>query len=268
MDIGSMCVYSVFTELFRPLKAPIMQNTTLSAPVSIQESEGVLTFTLDNPSAGNEVTGAMFEAMLGALAGQAAHATARVLRLRATGTNFCTGRERSGRDAASIHAEVSRLIALKKALRGTSLITIAEVQGDAHGFGLGIAILCDFTLVSSTATLAFPEMRKGLPPAAIMAYLGRYSLPKACFPLVLFGDAFTPEQALEAGFVTRVCAPDALTSDAEAIVNRILSLDADGARQCKAFFQQAQEGTLEQNFNLATETLVVRSLRLMDQARK
>jgi methylglutaconyl-CoA hydratase len=245
-----------------------MQNTTSDAPVSIVESAGILTFTLDNAGAGNEVTGPMFEAMLGALAQQASKPTARVLRLRANGAAFCTGRERSGRDAASIHAEVTRLIALKKALRGTSLITIAEVQGDAHGFGLGIAILCDFTLVSAKATLAFPEMRKGLPPAAIMAYLGRYSLPKVCFPLVLFGDAFTPEQALAAGLITRVCAPDALSADVDALADRILTLDADGARQCKAFFQQAQEGTLEQNFGLATETLVVRSLRLMDAARK
>jgi hypothetical protein len=61
------------------------------------------------------------------------------------------------------------------------LITIAEVQGDAFGFGFGLAILCDFTLVSSSAKLAFPEMRKGLPPAAIMAYLGRYALPKQVF---------------------------------------------------------------------------------------
>jgi methylglutaconyl-CoA hydratase len=66
-------------------------------------------------------------------------------------------------------------------LRASALITIAEVQGDAFGFGFGLAILCDFTLVSSSAKLAFPEMRKGLPPAAIMAYLGRYALPKQVF---------------------------------------------------------------------------------------
>ena len=264
MDKPVVCVYSVFIELLlAESAATIMQNPSSSTAILIEESAGILTFTLNNPSAGNEVSGSMFEAMLAALSEQAARPTARVLRLRANGAAFCTGRERAGRDATSIHAEVARLIALKKALRGTSLITIAEVQGDAHGFGLGIAILCDFTLVASSATLAFPEMRKGLPPAAIMAYLGSYSLPKPVFPLVLFGDAFTPEQAISAGLITRVCAPQALASEAAAIADRILTLDADGARQCKAFFQQAQEGTLEQNFSLATETLVVRSLRLM-----
>jgi methylglutaconyl-CoA hydratase len=245
-----------------------MQNPIASGPVLIGEADSVLTFTLNNPAAGNEVTGQMFDAMLAALAAQAAKPTARVLRLTASGAAFCTGRERAGKDAASMHAEVGRLIALKKALRGTPLITIAEVQGDAHGFGMGLAILCDFALVSSSATLAFPEMRKGLPPAAIMAYLGMYALPKKVFPFVLFGDAFTPAQALDAGLITQVCEPQTLTSTADALAARILRTDPDGARGCKAFFQVAEENTLEQNFRLATETLVVSSLRLMDAARK
>ena len=245
-----------------------MQNDDASQRLKIDSTAGVLTFTLNNPEAGNEITGGMFDAMLAALAEAGPRTGARVLRVRANGAAFCTGRERAGTDAASMRAEVARLIALKKALRGTSMITIAEVQGDAHGFGMGLAILCDFTLVSTSATLAFPEMRKGLPPAAIMAYLGHYALPKTTFPLVLFGERFTPAQALAAGLVNEVCEPDALAARATALVDRILALDADGARNCKAFFQGAQDGTLEQNFQLATETLVVNGLRLRDAARK
>jgi methylglutaconyl-CoA hydratase len=245
----------------------IMPNSSANGSVLISHDNDVLTFTLNNPGANNEVTGPMFDAMLATLVAQKSRTSARLLRLRANGAAFCTGRERAGRDAASVHAEVARLIEFKKALRSTSLITIAEVQGDAHGFGMGIAILCDFTLVSSKATLAFPEMRKGLPPAAIMAYLGKYALPKAVFPLVLFGETFTPEQALAVGLITQVCAPDALTSEADKLTQRILAMNADGARGCKAFLQAAEENSLEQNFRLATETLVVSSLRLMDAAK-
>ncbi len=148
-------------------------------------------------------------------------------------------------------------------LRASPLITIAEVQGNAHGFGFGLAILCDFALVSSSAELAFPEMRKGLPPAAIMAYLGDYALPKAAFPLVLFGDAIAPEQALQFGLISEVCAPQALAARAGALSARVLQLDVNGARNCKRFFQLAQENSLEQNFRLATEMLTVNTLRLM-----
>ena len=240
-----------------------MDHARLPDPVVIDRSGEILTFTLNNADTGNEVTGPMFDAMIAALRSEATVPTARVLRIRARGEVFCTGRERAGTDAVSIHREVSRLIELKRLLRASSLITIAEVQGNAFGFGFGLAILCDFTLVSSGAKLAFPEMRKGLPPAAIMAYLGRYTLPKQVFPMVLFGDAITPEAALNAGLVTRVCAPDTLQAEADALADRILALDDTGARQCKSFFQTAEESSLEHNFRCATETLTVSALRLM-----
>jgi methylglutaconyl-CoA hydratase len=239
-----------------------LDNATLPQPVTIDRAGAVLTFTLDNQDAGNEVNAPMFDAMIAALRSEATRPAARVLRIRARGEVFCTGRERAGHDAASIHEEVARLIELKRLLRASSLITIAEVQGDAFGFGFGLAILCDLTLVSKSASLAFPEMRKGLPPAAIMAYLGRYALPKQVFPMVLFGDSFTPEAALAAGLVTRVVPRDSLEEEADALAERIIALDDAGVRQCKAFFQTAEESSIEHNFRCATETLTVAALRL------
>jgi enoyl-CoA hydratase/carnithine racemase len=244
-----------------------MPNSTTPESLHIELTPGVLSFTLQTPEPGNEISGLMMDAMIEALATQGADPQMRVLRLRARGLAFCTGRERAGRTPVTIRAEVGRLIALKKALRASPLITVAEVQGDAHGFGMGLAMLCDFTLVSRSARLAFPEMRKGLPPAAIMAYMNSYGLPKACFPLVLFGDDFSPAQALAAGLITQVCEPADLSAEADRIADRVLGLDPDSARQCKAFFQAAQEATVEQNFRLAHEALTVTSLRLMGDKR-
>lgn len=240
-----------------------MDRSPFQQPVLIERVGDVLSFTLNRPDEGNEVSGPMFDAMTAALRGEVAEPSARVLRIRGSGNVFCTGRERAGRDAVTIRPEVARLIELKRLVRSTSMISIAEVNGDAHGFGFGLAILCDFTLVSSSATLAFPEMRKGLPPAAIMAYVGRYALPKALFPMVLFGDTLTPAAALQAGLITQVCEPAALRGDADVLTDRILALDDEGARQCKAFFQAAEETPIEQNFRSATDMLTVTSLRLM-----
>ncbi|MDR6376873.1 enoyl-CoA hydratase/isomerase family protein [Paraburkholderia strydomiana] len=240
-----------------------MDRSALEAPVVIEHTGDVLTFTLNRGDVGNEVSVAMFDAMSDALRSEAVQPKARVLRIRANGDVFCTGRERAGRDAVSIRTEVARLIELKRLVRNTSLISIAQVQGDALGFGFGLAILCDFTLVASSARLGFPEMRNGLPPAAIMAYLGGYALPKALFPMVLFGDPITPEAALQAGLVTRVCDRANLHAEADALAARILSLDEAGAKQCKAFFLAAQEGSVEQNFRAATDMLTVNALRLM-----
>src|SRR5260370_39886091 len=116
--------------------------------VVIDRTADVLTFTLDNSSHGNEVTGVMFDAMLAELRKEASKPRARVLRMRARGNVFCTGRERAGRTPAAIRRESARILKFKAALRSTPFISVAEVQGAAFGFGFGLAILCCFALVS------------------------------------------------------------------------------------------------------------------------
>ena len=231
-----------------------------SAPgVLIERTGDELAFTLDS-GPGNHVTGAMMDAMMAELRDEVAQPRARVLRLRAKGPVFCTGRERAGRDVESLRREASRIIEYKRALRGTNLISIAEVQGDAAGFGFGLAILCDFSLVAETAKLSFPEMTHGLPPAVIMAYLGDFALPRHAFPLVLFGDPIAPSRAVEIGLISQVVAPANLGREADAIAQRVLALKPGAARRCKEFFQITQQNSFDQNCRLAVETLTVGSL--------
>jgi methylglutaconyl-CoA hydratase len=245
-----------------PSKPAEFAGATASGVV-IERAGDVLSFTLDTPEHENEVTGAMFDAMLAELRREAAHPGARVLRLRARGRVFCTGRERAGRDAATIHHESARLIEFKRALRVSPLISVAEVQGDAFGFGFGLAIVCDFVYVSERASLGFPEMKFGLAPAAIMAYLGEYALPRHAFPLVLFGDPITPQQAREIGLISHVSPAANLSTDVDALIDRILRLDPNAARNCKEFFQTALQNSFEQNCRLATEALTVGSLAVL-----
>jgi len=245
------------------------QSPTIPSPpgdakgVIIERNADVLTFTLDNPQHGNEVTGEMVDAMLAELRSETPTPRARVLRIRANGKAFCTGRERAGRDAVSIRNEVTRIIEFKRALRNSPLISVAEVQGDAFGFGFGLAILCDFVLVAENASLAFPEMRNGLAPAAIMAYLGEYTLPRFSFPMVLFGDPITPHRALLIGLISQVCPREQLTGEANALVERILRLDPAAARQCKEFFLFAQQNSFQQNCHRSIEALTEASQALL-----
>ena len=229
----------------------------------IERADDVLTFTLDNIERGNQVTGAMFDAMLGELQREASQPAARVLRIRARGKVFCTGRERAGRDIETIRSEAARIIEVKRLLRTTPLISVAEVQGDAFGFGFGLAILCDFALVAEHARLGFPEMRNGLPPAAIMAYLGEYTLPRFAFPLVLFGDSINGERALQIGLISHVCPVDLLASQADALVDRILQLDPPAVRRCKEFFLAAQQNWFDQNCRAALEALTAGSMAVL-----
>lgn len=233
--------------------------------VVIQRIPDVLTFTLDNPSHGNQVTAAMVDAMLSELRAETSTPVARVLRIRARGKVFCTGRERAGRDVDSIRKEVERLVEFQHALRAASLISVAEVQGDALGFGFALAIACDFVLVAENVSLALPEMRSGLAPSDVITYLGEYALPRVAFPLILFGDPISPVRALQVGLISQICAPEQLVGEANALVARILRLDPAAARRCKEFFQEAQQNSFEQNCQRATEVLTEDNLAKLDK---
>ena len=248
-------------------KSIASSNSCTSIGVVIERAKDVLTFTLDNAEHGNEVTGPMFDAMLAELRAEATRPTACVLRIRARGKVFCIGRERAGRDVVTIRRESARLIELKRALKTSPLISIAEVQGDAFGFGFGLAIVCDFVLVAEHAALGFPEMRSGLAPAAIMAYLGEYALPRFAFPLVLFGDPIDPHRALQIGLISQVCSADRLVSNADALVERVRQLDPGAARRCKEFFQTTQQNSFDQNCRLAIDALTIGSMTLLAKAK-
>jgi len=238
-----------------------------TAGLLVERAGDVLTFTLNNPDEGNRVTGAMLDAMLNELRGEASRPMARILRIRARGKVFCTGRERAGREVEGVHQESARILELKRILRTSPLISIAEVQGDALGFGFGLAIVCDFVLVADHTALGFPEMRSGLAPAAIMSYLGEYTLPRFAFPLVLLGDPIDPQRALQIGLISQVVSIDRLTSEADSLIKRILALDPGAARRCKEFFHVTQQNFFDQNCRLAIETLTVGSMTALGRVK-
>ena len=247
----------------KSLAATLAQTTSGSPGVVIERAGNVLTFTLTNTQQGNRVTGTMFDAMLAELRAEAVSPHARVLLIRARGDVFCTGRERAGRDISTIRQESARILEFKRALRTSPLLSVAEVQGDAFGFGFGLAIVCDFAVVSEHAALGFPEMTSGLAPAAIMSYLGEYTLPRFAFPMVLFGDPIDPQRALQIGLISQVSAAARLSADVQTLVQRILALDPVAARRCKEFFHTASQNSFDQNCRLATETLTVGGLAML-----
>jgi methylglutaconyl-CoA hydratase len=248
-------------------KSTNVSGSTNPPGMIIERDGDVLSFTLNDAEHNNHVTGAMFEAMLAELRAEAARPSARVLRIRARGKVFCTGRERAGRNVTELRHESARVLDLKRTLRTTPLISIAEVHGDAFGFGFGLAILCDFPLVAEHVKLGFPEMRNGLAPSAIMSYLGEYTLPRFAFPLVLFGEPIDPPRALQIGLISQVVPPERLSAEADALTKRILSLDAAAARRCKEFFHLAQQNFFDQNCRLATETLAIGSMTVLERGK-
>jgi len=121
---------------------------------------------------------------------------------------FCAGadlkeRERMSRDEVQVF--VTRLRRVMSGIAQVSVPTVACLSGGAYGGGAELALACDFRFASSSAELAFPEVRLGVIPGAG----GTQRLPRLvglsrAKHLIFTGEKVDADRALAIGLVDRV----------------------------------------------------------------
>ena len=187
---------------------------------------------------------------------------AHVLVLTAAGPTFCLGRDRGASDAGGLIGEAEALIALNQSLDRTRLVTVARVQGDAAGFGAGLAALCDVAIAVRSARFSFPEARIPLAPAIVLAWLSRVVGRRTAFWLTATGEPVEGDDLVRLSLVNEVVEGEgaldaAVTRRVEALVGGSPRVQAEVRRMLRDF-----DGlTTDQAYAMAASRLVVGSLR-------
>ena len=189
---------------------------------------------------------------------------AHVLRVRSVGEAFCLGRERAGTSTAPgvVRGEAETLVAVTRAFRRTRLVTVAEVQGDAAGFGVGVLAACDVAVAVADARFSFPEVGIGLAPALVLAWLPRTIGERQAFWLTATGEQVTAARALELGLLNAVVGTaDELRKDVDERVAQLRArsprVHADIKDMLRAFGAVGDDQALD----MSIDRLVVGSLR-------
>ncbi len=106
------------------------------------------------------------------------------------------------------HFAGERFVSLFKLIGELGKPTIVAARGHVLAGALGIALACDLIVASEQASFGTPEINIGAFPFMIMALIYRNVPRKRANELLLLGERWSAEQALEAGIVNRVV-PDA-----------------------------------------------------------
>jgi methylglutaconyl-CoA hydratase len=222
-------------------------------------SDGVLDVVIDRPP-DNLLTVDLCAELTELL--QHPPAGAHVVVLRAAGEVFCLGRERAGATPADLAFETRVLVALHQALRSSPLVTIAEVHGDAAGFGVGLIAACDVAIAVSDAHFWFPEVGINLAPALVLAWLPRVVGEREAFWLTATGERITASGAREMGLVNEIVSgADGLAKE---VAERVAALRARNPRihsEIKDLLRAFRSLDEDQALELSVDRLVVGALR-------
>ena len=191
----------------------------------------VASVVFDRPEARNAMTWAMYESLeriCGVLRGDA---SVRVVRFRgAGGQAFVAGTDiaqfqdfRSGEDGVAYERRIDACVALVEDL---PMPTMAVLEGWAIGGGLAIATACDFRIATPGTKLGVPIARtlgNCLSVANVARLVAAVGRPRA-ERLLLLADLLTAEEALSAGYLLEIAAPEQIDQVADKLCGRLASL--------------------------------------------
>ncbi len=188
-----------------------------------QRQEGISILTLNRPAKRNALNADLMETCSEALESLAQDKSQRVIILRGEGPVFCAGLDLEEAFLPENADRTARLVArVLRAVYQVPQVTIAVVQGAAIAGGAGLMSACDLVVAAQDARIGYPEVRRGLVAALVMALLHRQVRERDARELLLLGELISSERAREIGLVNRIVPAEQLMEEAMALARTAL----------------------------------------------
>jgi len=199
----------------------VSMDSPTNEPVSVAVDGGVATITLNAPERKNSLSVELVNALADRLDDAIATAEVRVIVLTNNGNTFCAGADLASA-SPGLQAGKRTFVDLFKIIQTSPTPVIGRIDGHATGGGVGLAAVCDISVMRNDAKIGFTEVRLGVAPAVISVVC----LPKMrradASELFLTGERFTPDRAAEVGLINRSVGPDDLDAAVEGFVDKIV----------------------------------------------
>jgi enoyl-CoA hydratase/carnithine racemase len=199
---------------------------------SLDISDGIATVTLNRPDKLNAFTGRMMNEMIDIFDRTDADDDVKAVIITGAGRGFCAGADlssggdtfsRGGSDVMSrqgVPRDGGGLLTLR--IFESLKPVIGAVNGPAVGVGVTMTLPMDIRLASDAARFGFVFARRGIVPEACSSYfLPRIVGIQRATEWVFTGRVFGAQEALDAGLVRSVHAPDDLLPAARELAREI-----------------------------------------------
>jgi 2-(1,2-epoxy-1,2-dihydrophenyl)acetyl-CoA isomerase len=235
--------------------------------LQIDRSGGIATVTMNRPAVKNAMTTGMCTALTDFLRSLPADTGTRVVVLRGSGSDFCSGGDLSEIGAAlpttaqergaAMAAEVRRLsIPLALALHAVPQPVVASVRGYAVGVAAQLVVAADLVIASDTARLVMPQARL----AHSVDHGESWTLPRKvglgrAAQILLLGDAVSAADAERFGLFNWLVSDSALEQRTAEIAGRLATGAAVAIREIKQLLRHSADRSYYDQLEAEVEAL-------------
>ena len=180
----------------------------MSEHVVSEVGDGVQTIRFDRIDAKNALTAAMCEAAADAISFAESNSRIRAILICGEPGIFTAGHDRAELAGFASRGGVGEsALRFIKTLATVDKPVVAAVDGVAQGLGTALLLHCDYVVAGEWSVFSASFAEIGLPPEAAASLLApRLMGYHRAFGLLVMGDQFDAQQALQAGLVNRVVA--------------------------------------------------------------
>jgi methylglutaconyl-CoA hydratase len=224
--------------------------------IQLTHNAGIATITLNRPDKRNAISFELIDDLLRALK-EVETSDAIVLIVTGAGKAFCSGMDLEnlkallGRTPEQNVEDSQTMVRLFRALYEFPKVTIAAVNGPAIAGGMGLALLCDFTLAVPEAKFGYTEVRIGFVPAIVSTFLLRQTGEKHARDLLLTGRIIGAEEAARMGLVNEVVAPENLMKRARELAALLMENSPASLRATKKLLNDHARAELDAEIEAA-----------------
>lgn len=229
-----------------------------------QHANGIAEIILQRQQKHNALSPNMIQGLLERLQHCERNDSIKVVVLRALGATFCSGADLQWMKDSIDHTfeqnveDAKHLSELLHTLYQLPQPTIAVIQGNCFGGGVGLVTCCDIALASNNIHFCFSEVSLGLTPAIISPYVVRRVGEAHTRRLFFTAEKIHAEEAKMMGLIHNVVSSDELNTHAAALCEQLLKNSSHAIRECKKLIAEVSMRPIDQTLRDYTVNEIAR----------
>lgn len=188
----------------------------MSNLVQYEVKDRVGYITLNRPEKRNALSYEMVSEIKLAFMNAEADKDCKVIVIKGSGEAFCAGADLAYLQQLQTNtfdenlADSRHLMELFQFIYHSNKVVISQINGPALAGGCGLASVCDFSFATPESTFGYTEVKIGFVPAIVMVFLVRKVAEKNAREMLLTGDVFKADKALQYGLINYIVEPEEL----------------------------------------------------------